>query len=67
MITGFCPDWDITITKATYKPFKISIKLKNDYILYKVSNGHAKKNRVNLNSSAFSIINQDSLIVRLEK
>jgi hypothetical protein len=66
-VTGRCPDWDIEVSKEHYKPFKISIKLKNDYIDYKLSNNHTKKDWRKLNSTSFTAINEDSLIIRLEK
>jgi len=35
-VTGFCPDWNIHVTKEGYKPFEMSKEIDNDHINFKL-------------------------------
>lgn len=85
LFTGFCPDWDFSITKESYKSFELEIDLEGDYVIYKVKDENKyieypkpiphpiyKNSTLNgewkdLNSTQFTAITKDSLIIRLEK
>jgi hypothetical protein len=84
-ITGFCPKWELSVSKNGYKPFQLKIDLKRDHTIYKVlnqkefekflhvrylnedSSNYIVGEWINLNSDSFTVVNSDSIIIRLKK
>lgn len=66
-VTGKCPDWKIKVTKENYKPFDLLINNKGNYTIYRLKNEYNSNTRQFLNSTYFTAINQDSIIIKLIK
>jgi len=84
-MTGFCPKWELSVSKNGYKPFQLKIDFKRDHTIYKVlnprefeefhhvrylnedSSSYIVGEWNNLNSTSFTLINPDSIIIKLKR
>ena len=82
-LTGFCPKWELSVSKGGYKPFQLKIDSRGDHTIYKLlnqrefeefhhvrylnedSSSYIIGEWIDLNSTGFTVINPDSIIINL--